>query len=66
MYIANQGVLSIYANGRTTGIAADLGDGVNFTVPVFEGFSIPHAVGKNFAAGKAITNKLLELLTLEN
>jgi len=65
LYVAIQAVMSLYANGRTTGIVCDSGDGVTHTVPVFEGFSIPHAVGKNFIAGRAITKYMEELLTLD-
>jgi actin len=35
-------------------------------VPVFEGFSIPHAVQKNYIAGRTITNHLVKLLTEHN
>ena len=44
-------------------MVCDSGDGVTHTVPVFEGFSIPHAVKKNFIAGRAITDHLVNLLT---
>jgi actin-related protein len=62
-FIAIQAVLSLYANGRTTGLVVDSGDGVTHTVPVFEGFSIPHAVKKNFIAGRVITGYMAKLLT---
>jgi len=64
-YVAIQAVLSLYSNGRTTGCVIDSGDGVTHTVPVFEGFSIPHAVKKNYIAGRAITNHMVNLLTAD-
>ena len=65
LYVAIQAVLSLYSNGRTTGMVTDSGDGVTHTVPVFEGFSIPHAVKKNYIAGRAITEHMVNLLTAD-
>jgi actin len=65
LYVSIQAVLSLYANGRTTGLVIDSGDGVTHTVPVFEGFSIPHAVRKNFIAGRAVTDHMTKLLTAD-
>lgn len=54
--------MSLYAAGRTTGLVADAGDGVSHTIPVFEGFSIPHAVEKMEIAGRVLTDWMQKLL----
>ena len=62
MYVAIQAVMSLYAAGRTTGLVVDSGDGVTHTVPVFEGFSIPHAVEKMEIAGRLLTSFMQKLM----
>ena len=54
--------MSLYAAGRTTGLVVDAGDGVSHTVPVFEGFAVPHAVERMEIAGRVLTNYLQKLL----
>lgn len=54
--------MSLYAAGRTTGLVTDSGDGVSHTVPVFDGYSIPHAIFRMDIAGRRLTNYVQKLM----
>ncbi|XP_034017562.1 uncharacterized protein LOC117502613 isoform X3 [Thalassophryne amazonica] len=61
-YVAMQAVLALYSAGRSTGLVFDSGDGVSHSVPVFDGYTLPHAIQRVPLAGADVTMQLKKLL----
>lgn len=60
--IMNTSVLSLFSTGKTSGLVVECGEGCSYSVPVFEGYALPHAINKIDLAGKDITDQLTKKL----
>ena len=58
--ISYPGVLSLYSEGKYTGISVDLGDGLCQFYPIFKGFAFPQGLICHNLGGRDLTNKLFK------
>eukprot|EP00771_Trimastix_marina_P000293 gnl/Trimastix_PCT/1311.p1 GENE.gnl/Trimastix_PCT/1311~~gnl/Trimastix_PCT/1311.p1 ORF type:complete len:385 (+),score=81.68 gnl/Trimastix_PCT/1311:43-1197(+) len=63
LYIQIAPVLSLYANARTTGIVLDSGYQSTFSIPIYEGYHLPHAISRLEVGGLDLTQFLADLLS---
>jgi len=52
----------MYSTGRVSGLVVESGEGLTYTVPVFEGYALPHAMIKLDVAGQDVTQSLIDQL----
>eukprot|EP00922_Rhytidocystis_sp_ex-Travisia-forbesii_P020103 GHVS01029637.1.p1 GENE.GHVS01029637.1~~GHVS01029637.1.p1 ORF type:complete len:441 (+),score=56.83 GHVS01029637.1:40-1323(+) len=60
--ISCQGLMGIYATGRTTGFVLDIGEGITQCVPVFDGFTEKGSVKRSDFGGQELTMYLQKIL----
>eukprot|EP00331_Platyophrya_macrostoma_P002509 CAMPEP_0176418056 /NCGR_PEP_ID=MMETSP0127-20121128/7238_1 /TAXON_ID=938130 /ORGANISM="Platyophrya macrostoma, Strain WH" /LENGTH=438 /DNA_ID=CAMNT_0017798297 /DNA_START=29 /DNA_END=1345 /DNA_ORIENTATION=- len=59
----NSSTLSLFSTGRTRGLVVESGHGVTGSVPVFEGFILPHATNFSTISGQDINDQLYKVLS---
>jgi actin len=62
LHLANTAMLGLYSYGKTTGIVLDCGHGVTTSVPIYEGYPLPHASLRVNFGGENISSELLKLV----
>lgn len=62
VYVAVQAVLALYAQGLSSGVVVDSGDGVTHIVPVYESTVLNHLTRRLDIAGRDVTRQLINLL----
>ena len=62
LYVAIQGVLSLLASGRMTGIVFESGDEVTQIIPSFESYGLTHAALRLDLAGSDLNDYLMKIL----
>ncbi|KAJ4251473.1 actin [Fusarium torreyae] len=61
-YVSIAAVLALYASGRGNGIVLDSGEGTTHVVPVYQGYTFPHAVSRAGFSGCDLTDYMVRLL----
>lgn len=64
VFVGIHGILSLYGNGKISGVVLDIGHNVTHIIPIYDGYSIKHAIHRINFAGSDITEYLQRLLEL--
>ena len=62
-YIAIDAVLSLYANGKFSGVVCESGEGVTHLVPIWDGYALPFNIFRMNIGGGDLDSYLIELLS---
>ena len=58
LFVVVEETLALYASGRTTGVVLSSGERSGYSVPIYEGYPLPHAIRKMDFGGRNVTQQL--------
>ncbi|XP_056651951.1 actin, clone 302 isoform X1 [Monodelphis domestica] len=61
LYVALQGLMALYATGKSTGVVLECGDGVTAVIPIYQGRCLFQSISRSDFAGGDVTNYLAGL-----
>lgn len=64
-HVSNQSVLSLYSSGRTTGTVLESGDGVTYSLPIYEGYIMKQNLQRLDIGGRNCSFQLIKLMNNE-
>jgi len=56
----------MYSTGKVSGLIVESGEALTYTVPIFEGYALPHAMMQLNVAGQDVTEQLIKQLEAVN
>ena len=62
LFVATQAVLSLYASGRLTGVVVDSGETKTDVMPIYEGYSMAHAIRTTQLGGRDLNDYMTKIL----
>ena len=66
LYFTMQALLALYASGRLSGMVVDCGASKIHTVPIYEGYTLPHGIICMELAGQNLDSYMQNLLKSRN
>lgn len=65
IYVTSAAVLALYSSGIVTGCVLDCGDVSAYSIAIYEGYPIPHALERLYLGGRDVTKCFMRMMNTE-